>query len=357
MPSSVENEKRPVNHNASPSANGWSFQYSAAICMFVRSCPRVKDISVENTEDVIIRRENENVIYGQAKSSLSADQIQNISHLETIKKALKSLGDNEAEHPSERLYVVFNFQKPFGELDNRQFSKYIEEFSATRTTSALQQELQDYCSINGVSIDLNKLYFLYIPFYDVDDKWQSVSSEIEKVLPPNLQSCTPLIRSILERYRCIMADNATNKNDFISYGYMRGVIIGECLKRELDFNTLAKTQKLDVDDDYVLATDVKYLFESLLDYYSDNYEYYSSELFRYYEYREANRLIGGSSAKQIAEYVCSLQDIDIPDFVNSVSERLDDEHRLSLYRLFVGYLLCKNANIRDIEEAFNYANQ
>lgn len=344
------------NHNASPASNGWEFQYAAALCLLMRTLPESEKLSAEGKEDIDIRFTDDSVYYGQAKSALSSDDIQEKNMFSTVKESLKSLSDNDSSLNASRLYVVFNFRRPFANHDTHVFLEDIDEISFNELTTDAQNEIRNYCLNNNVLIDFDKLYFLYIPFEQGSNKIRAVKNEVCRKIPEKFLDRLSLIDSILDCCRRLIANNAASPSEFINKRTFEGVLMGYCLRSELNYEKLLQDLGLD-DDDYYLSEIVKPALEDLISNESSNYGLYISMIHDFYSFCEKERLATSPRVSRKA-FLNSLNENTIPTTIveSCIVHGIAEEYHLVLYKLFACYALLRKEVILEIKEKFENEN-
>ena len=97
-------------YSANASANGYEFEYAAALIIYLEHIIMVKFFGVEKKDDIYLELINGNKIYAQAKSSLEADAIAS-THFDEIFESLRTLSENIKSSKSNHLIICIKTSK------------------------------------------------------------------------------------------------------------------------------------------------------------------------------------------------------------------------------------------------------
>ena len=100
-------------HQANAQANGWEFEYAAALFLFLKYSHLIKEIGVEKDEDIRITKNDGHFIVAQAKSSLETKEIFEKSHYKEVYKSLLSLSETGLNN-IDKYIIITNHRNPFG---------------------------------------------------------------------------------------------------------------------------------------------------------------------------------------------------------------------------------------------------
>ena len=173
----VMTEKLTNRYSANASANGYEFEYAAALIVYLEHIKMVKFFGVEKKDDIYLELINGNKIYAQAKSSLEADAIAS-THFDEIFESLRTLSVNNED--ANKLISIFNYYRPFGSKDSflHESTHDIKKFNDL--TTATKEKLKKNVA-RKYNIDFDKLEFWFLRF-EGEDKLISLKTYLRDKL-------------------------------------------------------------------------------------------------------------------------------------------------------------------------------
>lgn len=339
-------EKEINNSSANAQSNGWTFQYVAALVIFLENMKKAKCFCVEGTEDIVVILKDEEKICAQAKSSLDQDLICGI-HFDSIYESIRTLSAN---NDSKELISVFNYHKPFGKDDSFANSQFIDKKSSSNLTKDVQEKLKDYAKNNGYSIDFEKLKFWFIRF-EGDEPERGLKEYLKEKLLPISQKAIFSTDDLMEKWLLMIELNARDKKNNIGLDVMCGTLFGKILSAT-SMDRILELIDLKIDPCYENE------FESFFkDYFSNK-----SQSFRQYniinadftDFQNMKKPNKNEMYRLFVDEYCLSDKIpnDITSYFNGYDER--DELSLDMYKLFVAYVCYRKNVINSIRSIFEY---
>lgn len=161
--------------NASPSINGWFFQISAGLYLFLRDIKHSDFLKIEGENEDIEIGTAGGLVYAQAKSLSDVNNRSSVPN--AYKRALESLKNNK-DKAAELLYIS-NIQDPFNDGQEKYYD-YGSEFSFSQLRLATQEKIRTFL---GGDFEYGKLRIVIVPFYgDERTKASLVTNELGKFL-------------------------------------------------------------------------------------------------------------------------------------------------------------------------------
>lgn len=168
-------EKTTPDRNASPSANGWFFQISAGIFLFLKGIKENKSLNIEGEkEDIEIETEH-GLVYAQAKSLFNINSRSSVySH---YRKTLHSFKDHADK--AVKLIYISNIEDPFNDNEKRLYT-FDTEFPFSQLKDKTKQKIK---RILGDDFDYDKIDVIIKHFYgSFESKKKLLMEEISRVL-------------------------------------------------------------------------------------------------------------------------------------------------------------------------------
>jgi hypothetical protein len=326
--------------NASASLSGWNFQVAAAIYIFLTMIKEVTEIGLEKTEDIELILKNGKVVFAQAKSSLSPDEIELNSHYPEINKAFSTLEGRE-ECLIEKLIIIFNYYKPFGNdaiFDVKAYDK--KRFSDLN--SNVKGKLTNKITEKQYEVDLDSLEFWMLKF-DGIEQHSSTLSYFKEAL--NLKRTVDYKR-IIESWRILLYDNGTQAKRYIE----KQALAGSVFKEFLDNNITEEIfDNLNMDvysgdlDDFFLPE-----YQNHIDMLTRRFSLVTEINSLYHEFMNKNRSIKRSEALIL---FVNTEYYNVSDEVKHIFNDIKDQSRKEmLLKIFIYKIGFKYNIIAEISE-------
>jgi hypothetical protein len=174
-----------TNHNATPSASGWDFQYNAAIVIMLENIEEACSIKIEgDLEDIEICLSDGGKIFAQAKSTTTPLNSHNA--IGDLSDALETLSEANRSNPTNTRTLIFVTNRP-NPFNNRttiaQFSGQFNYLPFSDLWPPCQNRIQSYCREKQLDLPLDKLFVLVFYFSeDTDDRYTAVRDRINRFL-------------------------------------------------------------------------------------------------------------------------------------------------------------------------------
>lgn len=339
-------EKEINASSANAQSNGWTFQYVAALVIYLENMNMAKSFCVEGSDDIVVYLRDDNNIYAQAKCSLNQDMIIK-NHMNEIMESIRTLSGQS--NPKE-LISVFNFHKPLG--DDNAFSHYqfLDKKSFNGITEEKQREIKENASKYGYVIEFDKLKFWFIRF-EGDEPENALKEYLNGKLfklKPNVFFSTD---EIMEKWLNIIQLNARDKKNVIETDVMTGTLFGKILSAS-NFKSIC--EMIDIEIDVCYEEEVESFFKDYFNKNSQNFRIYNDITYEFSNYVKANKVKNNEAYKKFVDFFCNISIIpqDIKDFFCQYDE--PDSISLDVYKLFVAYVCYKRNVIQTIKGLFNY---
>ncbi len=202
-----------TNHNATPSASGWNFQYNAAIVIMLDNIEEALSIKVEGTvEDIEVRLSDGNRVFAQAKSTTHPMDAHNA--IKSLSAALKTLSDANRSEEAKKLIFVTNRTNPFNEPETiQQFSNGYNYLPFSELWQPCQNQIRKCCQANDLDLPLDKLAVLVLYFSgNTDDRYKAIKERIRLFLSKLDLSNLGWTDKVFERWLRDFSDNAVETN-------------------------------------------------------------------------------------------------------------------------------------------------
>lgn len=342
----LENEKMCKKDTSVPySINGWNFQVAAAIYTFLNYLKDVEKIGLEKTEDAEIVLKNGKTVFVQAKSSLSPDDIEKKSQFSKIKDSIRTLeGRDNTE--VERLIILFNFFKPFGNSVTFDPYAYDKKRYDDLTTEA-KQMLDDVISDNHYVIDKNKLGFWLLKFDGENKHAKLLEFFKESFRIDNFYNYD----NVLEKWRILLYDNGSQVKRYIEKELLAGAAFQEMLSDEISEELLdnLEIEYFPGDIDEVVKPEYWKHIQKLTYRFSLCNKY----TVRYLEFIKNNKQNLKGDAR-LYEYIKKEATI-LPREIEILFDDLSNEkEKCNMYKLFLYSIGMKYRKVRQISEVMGF---
>ena len=337
----MENEIKPKNRNASPSAFGWAFQTAAGIFLMLENIKEIERIKIEGKyEDIEIWLPNEK-IYAQAKSTSKMGTPSNINQI--LKKAFDSLNDDYAksDKPVRELIYISNFDNPINSKISNLFNEGaiygmedLNEIDASRIQSLLG---------TNVPKDIVKIRILRFNGQGTS-KFVSLKREIENFLYKSINDAR-LSDSVFNYWYFIFDADAgdrpvENMHVDISKDQIIWPIISSILSIEhMDDDEYFKICK-DHNLDSILETYRNFIKDRIFD-----FAFTSRVVNPYNEYLS----IHGRSPSEVIDFIDSYWSTFYDDF-SSISDEVEREE---LIKIIMYKIICNSRKLEKLKKASN----
>lgn len=202
-----------TNHNATPSASGWDFQYNAAIVLMLDNIKEAESIKVEGAiQDIELCLSDGGRIFAQAKSTTTPTDTHNA--IRDLSDALKTLSEANSSANTKALIFVTNRPNPFNDNTTiAQFSGQYNYLPYSDLWPPCQNKIQCYCQANNLDLPLEKLFVLVFYFSgDTDNRYTAVKDRINRFLSKLNLSNRGWTDKAFERWLRDFSGNATEPN-------------------------------------------------------------------------------------------------------------------------------------------------
>lgn len=258
---------------------GFDFQANAAIVIMLENIKELKSIRMEGEEDIELQLNNGNYVLAQAKSVVKASQdFTNV--IANLKKAMESLSEAGANHEVEELIYITNSTNPFNiKSESFIFAGLPTHRGYDELLPKSKKKLDEIISGLKIPIDKSKLVIQTLPF-ETDKKierYKYVWSAIEELLNKlgNLSISKERLHEIWE-------------NDIFQSGTMRDKEI-KLTKNDIIWPIIVLTtdnNNYDEDLDEAQIEEVKRLYGTIINTYTEKYEFLTKVLFAFNDFRK-----------------------------------------------------------------------
>ena len=339
----MEIQSELVNHNATPSAFGWDFQFNAAIIIMLENIKDAKEIRIEGkNEDIEVFLKNEVMVYAQAKSCTNPEDTTNA--LRDLKKALKTLSEVPNAEKSRALIFVTNRIDPFKEPSTiRKFAGGYSLVPYKELTEKCLNRIEKICKQNDLAFSKDNFFVLTFDFSgDGENRYRIVKLKIAEFLESLDGPFLGLTQKTLEKWQFLFGRNAS-QNDMnirVSKEYMIWPIIVWLCERD----TNSFLQKYDEATSNEIASTYNKIIAST----SERFDFINKVMYEYTKYAKAN---SGKRQDEVTENFISEKSILFhEDF--DLSE-LDEEIAIAVIQLTVDKVIRERFNIKKIKEKVN----
>lgn len=315
-----------MNRNASPSANGWLFQVSAGVYLFLKNIKINKSIKIEGQkEDIEIISAYGNK-YVQVKSILNVNERSSVySHYSKALKSLKDADESECE-----LVYFSNIKNPFN-VNDANFYDYGTSFTFSDLTKDAQKKIKN---ILGEKFNYSKLTIMIVNSFGTDEsKKKFVIDEIQSFLS-KVDGSTSKANQIYESLFTKFFYNAANKCVKINKESFIHCILLPYLNQTI------------IEDDFVKLIDIDYYDEI-----NDKYErYLYQNEFNYELYTKINSLYREYKQNHNKSNVFDYINNEFCNFSDVVSNSFDINIRYGLIKLLMYRVIKKSSLLLKIKE-------
>ena len=337
-------------YSANASANGYEFEYAAALMIYLEHIKTVKFFGVEKKEDIYLELINGNKIYAQAKSSLESDAIAS-THFDEIFESLRTLSENNED--ASKLISVFNFFRPFGSNDSYLHEATHEIKKFNELTTITKEKLKKKVS-EKYNIDFNKLEFWFLRF-EGEDKLNSLKTYLRNKLF-NIEDIN--INSLIECWMCLIMENASSKTNLISSEIMAGILFAKIIEKN-KFDTIIDyiglSDELSIDDEETL----KMKYDDFIEVSAYHFMIYNKIRTSYYGFCNKNRQLKKKEAMKEFIKIYSKEN-EILKIVSPLFDEFEPSRKSELInimsQILVGYSCAKADVINKVREVFGYDN-
>ncbi|MBQ7642115.1 MAG: hypothetical protein IJS83_06560 [Acholeplasmatales bacterium] len=340
------NSKETNDSSANAQSNGWTFQYVAALVIFLEHMQQAKCFCVEGTDDIVVFLKDDKKICAQAKSSLNQDIICQI-HFESIYESIRTLSVN---NDADKLISVFNYHKPFGNNDSFSSNQFIDKKSYGNLTSKVQKKLSDYAKKESYCIDFEKMKFWFIRF-EGDEPENGLKDYLKLKLLPVSQKSMFSMDDLMEKWLLMIQLNARDKKNNIGLDVMCGTLFGKILSG----TSLEKILELiDIEIDPSYENEFEVFFKDYFSNKSQSFRQYNIINADFVDFQNNKKPKKQDMYKLFVDEYCTKD--KIPTEIISYFNDYDDKENLSLdmYKLFVAYVCYKKNIINSIRSIFDY---
>lgn len=337
-------------HQANAQANGWNFEYAAALFLFLEYSKTIKAIGLEKDEDIILLKNNGHYIVAQAKSSLENKKIYEESHYPEIKKSLLSLSDVKLEN-IDKYVAINNFRDPFGKDS---YIKFIndekQEYKFVEFPDTVIDKLNEYCSSANINLDLNKVFYQFVQF-----QGEKPGEYIKKVLKSKLvlinNSAESKADIIYNKFISLFENNAREKEKNVDKGIILGSLYSILLSGIISIESVAEYAGIEIGmQEFGTENEINSFFNDS----SLSLNVYSSIMGDYLTYLERNNLLKRDS-ESLSQYIKTLDNMALPEYFSEYFLGRDYDVK-KMFKLFVAFVCVRNNIIDKINEVFSDEN-
>ena len=327
------------------SINGWNFQVAAAIYAFLNYLKDTEKIGLEKAEDAEIVLKSGKTVFVQAKSSLSPDDIEKKSQFTKIKDSLRTLEGRENTEV-ERLIILFNFFKPFGNVvtfDPYSYDKKRYEDLTTEAKQMIDKTIND----NNYVIDKSKLGFWLLKF-DGENKHAKLleffkeSFRIDRFYNYD---------KVLEKWRILLYDNGSQVKRYIEKELLAGAAFHEMLSDEINEEILdnLEIEYFPGDIDEVIKPEYWHYIQKL----TYRFTLCNKYTVRYLKFLKNNKL-GLKGDERLYGYIREEAKV-LPKEIEVLFDDLSDEKdKFNMYKFFLYSIGIKYRQVRQISEVMGF---
>lgn len=338
--------------SANAVANGFEFEFAAALLIYLEHLKEAKLIGTEKKDDIYLVLKNGDKVYGQAKSSLEADAIAN-THFPEIIDSLRTLAKNNDD--AKKLISIFNFYRPFGDRDSFAHESNYDIKSYNELTTETKKKLKE--SIKGkYDIDFDKLEFWFFRF-----EGQNALTSLKSYIREKLSDIDSIghfnIDNLISCWILLIMENARNKKMMISSDVMVGNLFSKIIESSSGFESIIKFAGFENDIGFVDEELLKEKFDNFIELSSLHFMLYNKTRTSFIEFRNANKTLNKNDAR-IAFINSFSENEEIKTAVKPVFSGYEREGDLSNYmaKIFVAFACVKYEVISKVSEVFGYEN-
>lgn len=331
--------------SANAQSNGWTFQYVAALVIYLENMNRAVSFCVEGTDDIVLYLKD-GKIAAQAKSGLSQDSITDL-HFEEIMESIRTLSLN---NDSKELISISNFHAPLGIDDSFSFTQFLDKKKFNNLTSKVGNRIKEKCNEKGYVIDFEKFKLWFIRF-EGDSPELSVEHFLKTKLVDSQILTDFSTNDLMNQWLQIIQLNARDKKNCIETDTMCGTLFGKILA-STGIDRIMKIIRADIDPCY--EDQISHFFKYYFSKNSQNFRIYSDITFKFFDYVNKFKPSVLEKYKNFVDFYCKEE--TIPNEIIEYFSNTDSKKELSLtvYKLFVAYICYRKDVINSIRRAFNY---
>ena len=317
---------------------GFDFQVNAAIVIMLENIKELKSIRMEGKEDIELQLNSGNYVLAQAKSVVKASQdFTNV--MANLKKAMESLSEAGANHEVEELIYITNSTNPFNtKTESFIFAGLPTHRSYDELLPKSKKKLDKIISELTIPIDKSKLVIQTLPF-ETDNKlerYKYVWSAIEELL--NNLGNLPISKARLHEIWT---------KDIFQSGTMGDKEI-KLTKNDIIWPIIVLTtdsENYDEDLDEAQIEEVKGLYGTIINTYTEKYEFLTNVLFAFNDFQK-NKIL-----KERIRLFISEKYRDFSYIVEGST--INDELKDLIVKVILRNILLKRYQIQKIKEQVN----
>lgn len=338
--------KETNSSSANAQSNGWTFQYVAALVIFLENMGKATQFCVEGTEDIVVFLKNNEKICSQAKSGLEQDSIVKY-HFDEIIESIRTLSLND---DAVQLISTFNFHKPLGDDNSFAHSLFLDKKTFNNLTSDVQKKIKDKSEEKGYVLNFDKFKLWFIRFEGEEPELglkNYLCEKLHEIRPNNYFA----VNNVMSQWLQIIQLNARDKTKNIDNDVICGTLFGKVLE---DTNLSQIIGLVDIELDACYEEDFERFFKSYFSNNSQNFRTYNAIATDYLNYVNTIKPGKKNQYKTFVDAYCKKGNIPL-EIVNYFKE-YEDRNQLSLdlYKLFVAYVCYRKDLIKSIRRIFGY---
>ncbi len=335
------------NSSANAQSNGWTFEYAAALIIYLENMNDATSFCVEGSDDIVVCLKNSKIV-AQAKSSLKQDEII-ANHFSEIIESIRTLAQND---DAVELISISNFHAPLGQNDSFSFGQFLDKRSYSKLTTASQNRIKSKCNELGYAIDFQKFKLWFLRF-EGDCPELGIQEYLKSKLSKIKFSDEFPMNDLMNQWLHIIQLNGRDRCKVIETETMCGTLFGKILANT-NLEKITRLIKEDIDPCY--EDSFGGFFKEYFSKNSQNFRIYSEIAYAFIDYANKYRPTNNEKYEIFAKYYCDRHSCPtvITEYFSGYEER--DELASSLYRLFIAYVCFKKEAIASIRKAFGYEN-
>ena len=297
------NKKETNSSSANAQSNGWTFQYVAALVVFLENMGVAKQFCVEGTEDIVIILNNNEKICAQAKSSLEQDDIVS-PHFDKIMDSIETLSANK---DAVQLISISNFHKPLGNNDAFSYMQFLDKKNFNNLTTKNQKKIMKNSKEKGYVLDFNKFKLWFIRFEGEEPELGLAAYLSEKLYQIDPGKYFP-VNDLIEKWLGIITMNARNKEKNIETEIMCGTLFGKVLN-STQLSQIIKLIDLEIDPCY--EEDFERFFKSYFARNSQMFKTYNLIVSDFFDYVNKTKPDRTNQYKMFVDEYCTVEGIPL----------------------------------------------
>lgn len=326
------------NRSATYTVFGFDFQVNAAIVIMLENIRELKSIRMEGKEDIELQLNNGNYVLAQAKSVVQASQdFTNV--MANLKKAMESLSEAGVNHEVEELIYITNSTNPFNtKPESFIFAGLPSHRRYDELLPKSKKKLDKIISGLTIPIDKSKLVIQTLPFEtdNKNERYKYVWSAIEELLN-NLGNLSISKVRLHEIWTNDIFQSGTIGNQGI-----------KLTKNDIIWPIIVLTtenENYDEDLDEAQIEEVKRLYGTIINTYTEKYEFLTKVLFAFNDFQKDKIL------KERIRLFISERYHDFLYIVEAAT--IDDELKDLIVKVILRNILLKRYQIQKIKEQVN----